>query len=133
MSAQFTILLVEDNRDFREALANALLSRFETLDVAHAANGDDALMKVEDLHPDLVFIDISLPGRNGLEATSQIKTTHECIPVVVLTGHDSPEYRQQAFRNGADHFISKADGSCLRDIIAQVKIAMSDKRAQARQ
>ena len=90
-------------------------------------------VKVEDLRPDMIFMDISLPGANGLEATREIKLTPQSGRVVILTSHDLPEYRRQAFRNGADHFISKADGSCLRDIIAQVKIAMSDKRAQARQ
>jgi two-component system response regulator DegU len=127
---QFTILLVEDSSSFREALANALLSRFETIDVAHAADGEDALRKVEELRPDMIFMDIGLPGTNGLEATREIKLASESGRVVILTSHDIPEYRQQAFRNGADHFISKADDSCLRDIVARVEMAMTDKSAQ---
>jgi DNA-binding NarL/FixJ family response regulator len=127
---QFTILLVEDSSSFRQALADALLSRFDTVDVAQAANGEDALRKVEDLRPDMIFMDISLPGTNGLEATREIKLTPESGRVVILTNNDLPEYRQQAFRNGADHFISKAEDSCLRDIIARVEMAMANKRAQ---
>ena len=130
MPKQFTILLVEDSSSFREALADALLSRFATVEVAQAGDGEDALMKVDELRPDIIFMDISLPGRNGLDATREIKMTHESSRIVILTNHDIPEYRQQAFRNGANHFISKADGSCLRDIIARVEKAMADKRAQ---
>ena len=49
----------------------------------------------------------------------------------MLTSYDIPEYRQQAFRNGADHFISKADDSCLRDIIAWVEKALADKNTSS--
>jgi DNA-binding NarL/FixJ family response regulator len=81
----------------------------------------------------MIFMDINLPGENGLEATRKIKARHEHTLIVILTGHDIPEYRQQAFRNGADYFISKADGSCLRDIIARVEEAVADKDAQSGQ
>ena len=127
---KFNILLVEDSSSFRQALTDALLRRFEAIDVAQAANGEDALMNLDALRPDMIFMDISLPGKNGLEATRKIKIRHANTRVVILTSHDSPEYRQQAFRNGADHFISKADDSCLRAIIARVEMAMADKRAQ---
>jgi DNA-binding NarL/FixJ family response regulator len=47
--------------------------------------------------------------------------------IVILTSNDLPEYRQQAFRNGADCFLSKGDDSCIADILAQVEGAMARK------
>jgi DNA-binding NarL/FixJ family response regulator len=123
----FNILLVEDNSSFRQTLADTLRKHFATMNIAEVANGEDALIKAEDLCPDMIFMDINLPGENGLEATRKIKMRHEHILVAMLTSHDIPEYRQQAFRNGADYFISKAGDSCLRDIIARVEQAMADK------
>ena len=58
---------------------------------------------------------------------------HECTLIVMLTSYDIPEYRQQAFRNGADYFISKADDACLPDIIACVEKAVADKNIQTGQ
>ncbi|MEA2080124.1 MAG: response regulator [Pseudomonadota bacterium] len=129
----FNILLVEDNSSFRQTLADTLLTHFSTLNIEEVGNGEDALIKAEDLYPDMIFMDINLPGENGLEATRKIKMRHEHTLIVILTSHDIPEYRQQAFRNGADYFISKADGSCLVDIIAWVEKAMADKNTQTGQ
>lgn len=124
---KYNILLVEDNSSFRQTLADTLCAHFETMNIAEAGSGEDALMKVEEFHPDMIFMDINLPGENGLEATRKIKMRHEHTLIAMLTGYDIPEYRQQAFRNGADHFISKADDSCLRDIIAWVEKAVVEK------
>lgn len=123
----FNILLVEDNSSFRQTLADTLCAHFVTMNIAEAGSGEDALMKVEEFHPDMIFMDINLPGENGLEVTRKIKMRHEHTLIAMLTGYDIPEYRQQAFRNGADYFISKADDSCLRDIIAWVEKAVVEK------
>ena len=130
---KFNVLLVEDNSGFRRTLADALLSHFTTMHIEEVDNGEDAEIKVEALQPDMIFMDINLPGENGLEATRKIKTRHEQPLIVILTSYDIPEYRQQAFRNGADYFISKADSSCLRDIIAWVEKAVADKNTRSGQ
>ncbi len=57
----------------------------------------------------MIFIDIRLPGETGLELTRRIKKEHRQIPIIVITNHDLAEYREAAFRYGADHFIPKAD------------------------
>ena len=92
----FSTLLVEDNDGFRQLLADTLLTRFPGIDVAEASDGADALCKVEYLRPDIIFMDIRLPGENGLELTRQIKDVYGYIVIVILTGHDLPEYRQRA-------------------------------------
>jgi len=126
----FNILLVEDNSNFRQMLADTLLTHFTTINIEEVDNGEDALIKAGDLHPDMIFMDISLPGESGLEATRKIKMRHEHTLVVILTSYDMPEYRQQAFRNGADYFLSKADDSSLANIIAWIEKAVADKNTQ---
>jgi len=128
---KYNILLVEDNSRFRQTLADALCAHFVTMNIAEAGSGEDALIKVEQFRPDMIFMDINLPGENGLEATRMIKMRHKHTLIAMLTSYDIPEYRQQAFRNGADYFISKADDSCLRDIIAWVEKAVAEKNTSA--
>ncbi|HYQ70441.1 MAG TPA: response regulator [Gammaproteobacteria bacterium] len=124
----FSALLVEDNENFRQMLSDVLLLRFSTIDVQVASDGKDALSKIGDLHPDIILMDIHLPGENGLELTRKIKQVHTDIVVVILTGHDLPEYRQRAFRNGADCFIPKSSDTCMEDVMARIEGAMTSKQ-----
>lgn len=121
----FYALLVEDNISFRYALSDILLSYFPLIGVEEAGNGAEALTIVECLRPNIIFMDIQLPGENGLEVTKEIRLVYDDIVIVILTSYDLPEYRQQAFRNGADCFISKGDDSCMEDILARVEGAMA--------
>jgi CheY-like chemotaxis protein len=123
----FYALLVEDNAEFRHSLSDILLTYFPLISIDEAGDGIEALSKVEYLRPDIVFMDIQLPGENGLEVTKKIKLVYDYIVIVILTSYDLPEYRQQAFRNGADCFLSKADDSCIEDILARIEGAMDRK------
>jgi len=125
----FYALLVEDNAAFRHSLSDILLSYFPLISVDEAGDGIEALTKVEYLRPDIVFMDIQLPGENGLEVTKKIKLVYDYIVIVILTSYDLPEYRQQAFRNGADCFLSKADDTCIEDILARIEGAMDRKKS----
>ena len=117
-------LLVEDNVGFRQALSDVLLSYFPSISVDEASDGEEALSKVEYRRPNLIFMDIQLPGENGLGITRKIKQVYDDIVIIILTTNDLPEYRQQAFRNGADYFLSKGDDSCMENILARVEGAM---------
>ncbi len=121
----FHALLVEDNVTFRNSLSDILLSYFPLIGVDEAGDGGEALSKVEYLRPDIIFMDIQLPGENGLEVTKKIKLVYDYIVIVILTSYDLPEYRQEAFRNGADCFLSKGDDSCIEDILARVEGTIS--------
>lgn len=123
----FQALLVEDNTAFRNSLSDILHSYFPLIGVEEAMDGGEALTKVEYLRPDIIFMDIKLPDENGLEVTKKIKLVYDYIVIVILTSYNLPEYRQQAFRNGADCFIAKGDDSCIEDILARVEGAMARK------
>jgi DNA-binding NarL/FixJ family response regulator len=100
-------LIVEDDETFRLTFKKLLLSRFPQMDVAEAEKGEEALEKMTSFSPDIVFMDIKLPGENGLQVTKKIRIHFPDTPIIILTSYDLPEYRQAARASGANHFASK--------------------------
>ncbi|NIM99286.1 MAG: response regulator [candidate division Zixibacteria bacterium] len=117
-------LLVEDNASFRRSFKRILCVRFPCMDVEESTGGEEALQRVDTLRPNLIFMDIKLPGKNGLELTKKIKTNYPSIIVVILTSCDLPEYRQAAYQNGANYFVSKSF-STSEEILALVESILS--------
>ena len=117
-------LIVEDNAAFREMTRNMLTARFPFMSVSDASDGMEALGEVANSCPDLILMDIRLPGKNGLELTREIKTLHPDVAVIILTTYDFPEYREAAEKYGADCFLvkgttrSKEILSCIDSIVA---------------
>jgi two-component system response regulator YesN len=103
----FKTLIVEDNGAFRQSLKRILVARFPSMDIGEAADGKEALQKVDAVEPNLIFVDIKLPGGNGLELTKRIKADHPKITIIILTSYDLPEYREAANQCGANYFLSK--------------------------
>ena len=101
------ILIVEDNAEFREMLKVILRSGSPSARISEAEEGKQALRRIEGRKPDLIFMDIRMPGKSGVVLTGQIKERHPEIVVVMLTHLDTSEYRDAAFANGADYFLSK--------------------------
>ncbi|MGA9394383.1 MAG: response regulator transcription factor, partial [Azonexus sp.] len=103
------ILIAEDNVDFRQSLKDVLVRRFPTMVVEEAIDGDEALLQGKGHQHDLIFMDINMPGKNGLEVTRAIKDSDQEAVVCLITNHDLQEYRDAAEECGADHFIVKDD------------------------
>jgi len=103
----FKTLLVEDNSLFRELVKDHLQDQFPSMDIIEAANGVEAFQKIGADPPNLIFMDIRLPGENGLELTRKIKTDYPEVIVVILTSYDLLEYREEAIRCKADYFFLK--------------------------
>jgi DNA-binding NarL/FixJ family response regulator len=104
---QFRILIVEDFSFFRAYLRGRVVMSFPGAAIDEAADAGEALQKVEAFLPDLILMDIQLPGENGLKLTKKIKATHPNIPILIVTGFNLPEYREAATQYGADGFIAK--------------------------
>ncbi len=117
------ILIVEDNDSFRQVLKENLHSRFPSIETFEAADGEKALQIVEAKSPDLIFMDIQLPGENGLSLTQKIKARYPRINVVIITTYDIPEYREAAFRYGVNRFLPK-DSLDWKEIEAAVESLM---------
>ncbi len=111
-------LIVEDNETFRKTFREVLCKKFPSMVVEEAMDGVEATKKVETFLPDLVFMDIRLPGETGLELTKKIKVSHPEIHIIILTDYNLPEYRKAAFDSGADDFIVK--GSLNATVIEEI-------------
>lgn len=109
-------LVVEDNASFRESLISLLGGCFSTMVFEKASSGEEALNKIHEFPPQLVFLDIHLPGQNGLQLSKTLRSKYKNAVIVILTNHDGPEYRQAANQCGADFFISKG-GSSVDEIM----------------
>jgi len=116
----FRTMLIEDNPSFRQILKENLKDLFPSMKIVEAGDGVEAFQKIESDSPHLVFMDIRLPGENGLELTRRIKADHPDIVVIILTSYESPEYREAATRFKADYFFSK-DAIANDEIYALVK------------
>jgi two-component system response regulator (stage 0 sporulation protein A) len=121
----FNTLLVEDNVTYRQMLSDVLLLHFPLIGVDEAGDGREALSMVEYRRPDLIFMDIQLPGENGLYVTKEIKRVYSEIVIVILTSNGLSECRQHAFQNGADYFLSKEDDFCMENILTRVDVALA--------
>jgi DNA-binding NarL/FixJ family response regulator len=120
------VLIVEDSPLFRKLLKETLHSRFPFMQISEAEDGKEALQKVKDFCPELVFMDIKLPGENGLQLTAKIKAQCPDITVIILTSYDTPEYRDAATQAKANYFLSK--GSSTREgILTLVKSILNGK------
>jgi DNA-binding NarL/FixJ family response regulator len=86
-------LLVDDSPEFLEASQRFLASNPQIEIIATANSGQESIQLVSKLHPDLVLMDLAMPGLNGLEATRQIKTLSNPPLVIILTLHDNFEYQ----------------------------------------
>jgi CheY-like chemotaxis protein len=111
---KFRILIVEDNGLFRQILTDSLQMSFPAVAIDEATNGVEALQRVRSLFPDLILMDIRLPGESGLGLTQKIKAVYPDIIIFILTHYDIPECREAAFRYGADRFIAKESLNRMR-------------------
>jgi DNA-binding NarL/FixJ family response regulator len=116
----FRTLIVEDNPLFRQTIVEILRNQFPSMILEEAGDGKTALQKIEEEVPDLIFMDIKLPGENGLHLTEHIKKKYPHVPVVILTSYDWPEYREAAFKIGANYFMMKGS-STNREIVELIE------------
>jgi len=114
----FKILIVEDSAIFRKLLKETLHSRFPSMELFEAADGEEALQRIEASVPDLIFMDIKLPGESGLDLTKKIKNQYPNIIIIILTAYDIPEYREAAVQAKGNYFLSK--GSATKENILEL-------------
>ena len=111
------ILVVDDEDYITDLIAVGL--RFVGFEVDTAADGREALAKVAATRPDLVVLDISMPGIDGLEVVERLRRDGVTIPVVFLTARDAPADRVRGLHLGADDYITKPFS--LEELLARVE------------
>ena len=105
------VLIVEDDAMFRKRLRNILTSRFPSVVFREAINGKQAFEEINSSRPAFIFMDVRLGDDNGLDLTKEIKRLYPEIIISILTSYDFPEYREAAFKNGADFFLIKGSAT----------------------
>jgi DNA-binding NarL/FixJ family response regulator len=106
--AKIRVLLADDHSLFREGLASILNAQPDFEVVGEAGDGLEVLVKARELMPDLILMDINMPGCDGLEATERIEQEYPSITIVMLTVRDEDEKLFQAIRNGAHGYLLKS-------------------------
>lgn len=101
------VLVVDDHQLFREGLTNILNNQPDFTVIAEAGDGLEAQIKTRILKPDLILMDVMMPGCDGLEATRRIKHELPETTIVMLTVRDDEEILFQAIRNGAQGYLLK--------------------------
>lgn len=102
------VFLVDDNILIRDALAQVLLLMPDTAVVGTAGDADSALADIAELAPDVVILDINMPGRSGFHVLQEIRAGGNQAKVIVFTVENQSFYRLESLRLGADYFFCKS-------------------------
>jgi DNA-binding NarL/FixJ family response regulator len=119
------MVLADDHKVVRQGLRAVLEAEPKFRVIGEAGNGLDAIRLVDRLHPDVVVLDLMMPGLNGLEATRQIRKRSSKTHVVVLSMHKDESYVIEALKNGAAAYVLK-DASA-EELVKAVREAAADR------
>lgn len=122
------VLIVDDERDFLEALVARF--RLRGFEAKGASDGQAALESLEKDSPEVVVLDLKMPGLDGLEVLRQIKRNHPKIEVVILTGHGSSEAGMEGVSLGAFAYLVKPVK--LAELVKKVEEALEWRRSALR-
>jgi DNA-binding NarL/FixJ family response regulator len=103
------VLIVDDHAFIRRGVQTILHPFPEWELCGEADNGNDAIRMAEELKPEIIIMDLSMPGLNGIEATRASRKTQPAMKIVLLTLHESAELVRSAFRAGARGYLLKTD------------------------
>jgi len=109
MEQSFRLLIVDDQPRTRQSLSALLAIDFPQIELSEASNGIETLRQVETLRPDVVVMDVLMPGGDGIEATRSIKAHYPLTKVILYSMY--AEYQSEALAAGADAFIVKGEPS----------------------
>ena len=112
-------LIVDDDASFRRRVKEVLASEPDIEVVGEASDGQEAIHKARELEPDLVLMDVRMPGTNGISATRQLKNEMPALKVIMLTIFDLQEYRDAAMASGASGYVIKK--SLITELVPTIK------------
>ncbi|MEW6267575.1 MAG: response regulator transcription factor [Thermodesulfobacteriota bacterium] len=126
MAGRQRIVIVEDHTILRDGLRALLSSNPDFEVVGEAGDGREAVIRVEELSPDLVLLDLSLPRRHGLDAIHEMKRSRPQTRILVLTVHKNEEYILAALKAGADGYVLKE--ASHQELEMAIRTVVSGKR-----
>jgi len=120
-----TILVIEDDRSLREGLA--LNFELHGYRVETAVDGEDGMRKAFDLNPDLIVLDIMLPGWSGLDILAELRDHDQDVPVLILSARGTTDNKVEGLEIGADDYLAKPFE--LPELLARVEAMLRRRRA----
>lgn len=136
------VLIADDHAIIRDGLRQIICSVPQMTVVGEAADGEELLRKIAQTPPDVLLMDMSMPGKSGIALIQQIKSIREKLPILVLSMHRESQYAVQAIRAGASGYITKntasvhliegikkvaSGGTFMSDAVAQKLVAQLHK------
>src|SRR5688500_10383789 len=123
MSAR--VLLIDDDAGIRESMRMPL--EYEGYEYSAVASAEDGIAAIQRESPDIVFLDIKMPGKDGLDALSKIKAMDDSLPVVMISAHGNAQVGMDATERVADDFIEKQFGAgrllvTIRNVLSQRRL-----------
>ncbi len=118
--ATIRLLLVDDHEIVRAGLRMLFMAEPDVTIAGEASSGEDAVAAVEALHPDVVLMDVAMPGIGGIEATRRIKAAHPEVAVLALTMHEDAEYFFEMLAGGASGYVPKR--AAPDDLMSAIRI-----------
>ncbi len=119
------VLIVDDHRVVRDGLSKILEACSDIHVIGEAANGLDAIRKYEELKPDVILLDISMPKLGGLEVSRRIKKEDPSARIVILSMHEEEEYSMKLVRLGVSGYLLK--DSAAQEVIEAVRSAFAGR------
>jgi two-component system invasion response regulator UvrY len=120
------ILVADDHAIFREGLKKVLEAGDCLTVVGEAATGEEVWLRAKESHPDVVLLDVSMPGRGGIETLLELKRLFPAVKILILTMHEEDHFALRCLREGADGYLTK-DSSPERLLLAIHKVASGGK------
>jgi len=116
------VLIADDHAIVRKGLREILREASELTTVGEASNGDEALARVSSEPWDVVVLDITMPGQNGLEVLKQLKRSHPQLPVLMLSMHSGYHYVMGSLKAGASGYLNKE--TAPEELVAAIRKAI---------
>lgn len=125
---KFRVLLADDHERVVAGVRTVLAEEFDIVGAVN--NGLDALVEVRRLDPDILVLDISMPGLNGIQTAQEILSAHIRTKIVFLTVHEDPDFVAAAFSAGASAYVVKED--VATDLVPAIREVLEGRRYLSR-
>jgi DNA-binding NarL/FixJ family response regulator len=122
-----SVLLVDDNPTFLRILRDFLSEEEDILVVGTARSGEEALVKAKELRPQVILLDLAMPGLNGFNTTPRLRSMMPDVGIIALTVLDANGYREAAVTAGADDYVAKA--SLNADLLPAIRRVTQERRS----
>ena len=119
--AAIRVMVADDHEAARRGLRSVLAGDPELEVMCEAASGEEAVQKAQELRPDIILLDISLPGRSGIQAAATIRAVSPESRIIFVSQHDSAQIAKEALGVGGYGYVVKSDAG--HDLLAAIKAA----------